>query len=176
MNCNFLQKEDELNKDTSALEKVQKFGLRICSRNWNASYQELLDTFHLPSLENRRLYLSLSTFFKIIHNLIYFPSSFHPSPVSSSLRCNHAHQYCIPFARTNHFKQSLLSNSIYLWNHLPIEAFSCTTLPMLCINTVLSHFLYVLYNSYTGYTVILAIRIVICVPFAICIKFHKRDA
>jgi len=85
-----------LAKDTSALEKVQKFGLRICSRNWNASYQELLDTFHLPSLENRRLYLSLSTFFKIIHNLIYFPSSFHPSPVSSSLRCNHAHQYCIP--------------------------------------------------------------------------------
>ena len=27
-----------LAKDTSALEKVQKFGLRICSRNWNASY------------------------------------------------------------------------------------------------------------------------------------------
>ena len=37
-----------LAKDTSALEKVQKFGLRICSRNWNASYQELLDTFQLP--------------------------------------------------------------------------------------------------------------------------------
>ena len=97
-----------LAKDTSALEKVQKFGLRICSRNWNASYQELLDTFQLPSLENQGLYLSLSAFFIIIHNLIiiYFLSNFHPFPVSS-LRCSHAHQYSVPFARTNHFKQSL---------------------------------------------------------------------
>ena len=30
-------------KDKNALESVQKFGLRICSRKWTASYQELLD-------------------------------------------------------------------------------------------------------------------------------------
>ena len=37
-------------------------------------YQELLELFHLPSLENRRLFLSLFVFFKIIHNLVYFPT------------------------------------------------------------------------------------------------------
>ena len=63
-----------LSKDVNALEKVQKFGLRICSRQWTKCYQELLELFHLPSLENRRLFLSLSVFFKIIHNLVYFPT------------------------------------------------------------------------------------------------------
>ena len=58
------------------LEKVQQFGLRICTRHWNLSYQDLLDIFQLPSLENRRLFLSLLTFFKITHNLIYFPVIF----------------------------------------------------------------------------------------------------
>jgi len=32
----------------------------------------------------------------------------------------------------------------------------------------------VLYNSYTGYTVILAIRTAICVSFAVRTKFHKK--
>ena len=42
-----------------------------------------------------------------------------------------------------------------------------------CLNTILSHFLYnVLYNCYTGYTVILAIRIAIFVSFGVCTKFH----
>ena len=117
-------------KDTHTLEKVQQFGLRICTRHWNSSYQDLLDIFQLPSLENRRLFLSLSTFFKIIHNLIYFPVNFHPTPLSSSLRCNHDQQYSIPFAHTNHFKYSFLPNSISVWNNLPLEAVNCTTLPM----------------------------------------------
>ena len=117
-------------QDTHTLEKVQQFGLRNCTRHWNSSYQDLLDIFQLPSLENRRLFLSLSTFFKIIHNLIYFPVNSHPTPLSSSLRCNHDQQYSIPFARTNHFKYSFLPNSISLWNNLPLEAANCTTLPM----------------------------------------------
>ena len=112
----------------NALESVQKFGLRICSRKWTASYQELLDIFQLPSLENWRLFLSLSTFFKIIHNLIYFPPNYCPFPLSSSFS-NHLHQYSIPFAHTNCYKHLFLPNSISLWNNLPLEAVNCTTLP-----------------------------------------------
>jgi len=100
----------------------------------------LLDTLDLPSLENRRLYLSLSTFFKIIRNLIYFPSNFHPSPVSSSLRCNHAHQYCIPLQAqitlSSHFYRTLCTcGTTYLWKQLVVLLYSC-------LNTTLSHFLY----------------------------------
>ena len=46
------------------------------------------DIFQLPSLENWRVFLSLSTFFKIAHNLIYFPVNFHPTRLSSCLRIN----------------------------------------------------------------------------------------
>ena len=99
-------------KDTQTLEKVQQFGLRICTRHWNSSYQDLLDIFQLPSLENRRLFLSLSTF--LYHNLIYYPVNGHPTPLSSSLKYNHNQQYSIPFARTNHFKYSFyLTLSLY---------------------------------------------------------------
>ena len=117
-------------KDTHTLEKVQQFGLWICTRHWNSSYQDLLDIFQLPSLENQRLFLLLSTFLKIIHDLVYFPVNFHPTPLSSCLRCNHDQQYNIPFARTNHFKYSFLPNSISVWNNLPLEAVNCITLPM----------------------------------------------
>ena len=120
-----------LSRDVNALEKVQKFGLRICSRQWTKCYQELLALFHLPSLENRRLFLSLSVFFKIIHNLVYFPTIHYPIPLSSfSSRYNHDHQFCIPFARTNHLKHSFLPNSVSLWNNLPSQAVTCTTLSL----------------------------------------------
>ena len=65
-------------KDTLALENVQKLALRICSKQWQMSYFDLLDRFKLPTLENRRLFLSLCTFFKIIHNISFFPSALIP--------------------------------------------------------------------------------------------------
>ena len=69
-------------KDTLALENVQKLALRICSKQWQMSYYDLLDRFKLPTLENRRLFLSLCTFFKIIHS--FFPSALIPPHLSSS--------------------------------------------------------------------------------------------
>ncbi len=56
------------------LENVQKFVLRNCSKKWNYSYWELLDLFQLPTLENRRLFLSLSTIFKSVYNFTFFPT------------------------------------------------------------------------------------------------------
>ena len=90
-----------LSKDTQALENVQKFALRICSNNWQANYHDLLEHYNLPTLENRRLYLSLCTFFKIVHKLSYFPASLIPSYFSSSaLRSSNPHNFFIPFSRT----------------------------------------------------------------------------
>ena len=34
-------------------KEVQKFALRICSKNYDSSYEDLLDTFQLPKLSTR---------------------------------------------------------------------------------------------------------------------------
>jgi hypothetical protein len=60
--------------EIKALEEVQKFALRMCRKTWDQSYQSLLDLFQFPTLEDRRIYLDLSTMFKIVHNMCYFPS------------------------------------------------------------------------------------------------------
>ena len=104
-------------KNITALENVQKFALRICSRSYDTNYQDLLDCYHLPSLENRRIYLSLCTFYKIVKSIIFIPSHYLPvaSPLNSlplSLRCNHSNHFKIPYARTNSFKFSFLPSML----------------------------------------------------------------
>jgi len=59
-------------QDTQHLENVQKFALRVSSKQWDLGYSELLDTCNLPTLENRRLYMKLCHLFKVVHGLCYF--------------------------------------------------------------------------------------------------------
>ena len=58
------------------LEDTQKFACRMCNKSWNAGCDELLEMSHLPSLNDRRLYLSLCSVFKIMHKLCYFCNTF----------------------------------------------------------------------------------------------------
>jgi len=46
-------------KDINSLENVQKFALRVCCKNWNMGYSELLDLCSVPSFENCYLHLKL---------------------------------------------------------------------------------------------------------------------
>ena len=46
----FLEKDIEL-----LLENVQKFALRVCTKQWDAVYSTLLETSGMPSLESRRV-------------------------------------------------------------------------------------------------------------------------
>ena len=62
-------------KDKTLIENVQKFGLRICAKRWDLSYNELLSSFTVSTLQSRRLEHKLSAMFKIVHNLIIFPPS-----------------------------------------------------------------------------------------------------
>ena len=59
-------------KNIMALKNIKKFALRICSITYDTNYQDLLDLYHLQKLENRRLYLSLCTLYKIINVIIFF--------------------------------------------------------------------------------------------------------
>ena len=75
-----------LQKDIAALENVQKFALRVCFKKRSLN---LLKLSHPQSLQDRRLFHSLSTLFKIIHNIVYFPPDLLPPFLSSSgLRSN----------------------------------------------------------------------------------------
>ena len=112
--------------DTAALEKVQKFALRICSRSWSSSYGDLLELFKLQSLEHRRIYLSLCLFYKIIHGHVTYSPNHLPNHYFPS-RYTHTLQYCIPPARTNHLKYSFMSRIIAMWNNLPADCVSCSS-------------------------------------------------
>ena len=113
-----------LSKDIINLEKVQKFALRICSKNYREPYENLLHLFQIPTLRNRRIFLS---FYKIINGSISIPSSFIPPPSLCSHHCN-AHSLKIPFARCNGLKYSFIPQCVSLWNNLPREAVTSSDL------------------------------------------------
>jgi len=115
-----------LNSDTfstgslfnTTFESVKRFALKVCSKQWDASYNELLDVFRLPSLQNRRLYIKLCYLFKIVHGLCYFP----PDVVVQNTNLTHSSRPLIlhqPFSRTNHFYHSFIPSAVRTWNNLP---------------------------------------------------------
>ena len=42
-------------KDITKLEKVQKFAMKMCPKQWGMGYQDLLELSQVPALQNRRL-------------------------------------------------------------------------------------------------------------------------
>ena len=56
-------------KDINLLEKSQKFALRVCTRNWSATYAELLNFTQVPSLADRRKIAKLCHLYKLVHEL-----------------------------------------------------------------------------------------------------------
>ena len=56
-------------KDIQQLEKTQKFALRVCCKDWSASYTDLLECCQIPSLSTRRRNAKLCQLYKIIFGL-----------------------------------------------------------------------------------------------------------
>ena len=70
-----------LQKDIKLLEGVQKFALRVCSKNYDNSYEDLLDTFQLPELSTRRLYLRLALLLRLfMSHTIFLQIFLYPCP------------------------------------------------------------------------------------------------
>jgi hypothetical protein len=109
-----------LQRDILKLEKVQKFALRMCTKQWNADYFDLLSLYSAPTLADRRLLLSLCTMYKIIHDLVDFPQHVFIPKTSNNLRSSrNTSLYIQPFARTNAFQSSFVPLSCSIWNTLP---------------------------------------------------------
>ena len=106
-------------KDIAKLESVQKFALKLCSKQWDMDYQDLIELMQLPTLENRRLYLKLCTLYKIIHGHFYFPQNIFLPKLT---RCALPYQLQQIYSQTNAFQASFVINSVSLWNNLPQEA------------------------------------------------------
>ena len=78
--------DPHLTKDIHAIESVQQFALRVCSKQWRTSYVSLLDTHSIPSLSTRRQILRLSTHYNIHFGKLDFlkcPLKFKSSPYTN---------------------------------------------------------------------------------------------
>ena len=65
--------DPHLQKDITPIDNVQKFGLRICAKQWDLEYDEFMSSFDVCTLQTRRLEHKLCTMFITVHNLISFP-------------------------------------------------------------------------------------------------------
>ena len=54
----------------NSLERVQKFALKVCTRNWSSDYESLLQLCNLPTLASRRHYLKLCLLHQVVNTLL----------------------------------------------------------------------------------------------------------
>ena len=111
-------------KDITQIENVQKFASKICTKHWSLPYEHLLEFINLPRLSQRRLYLDLSTMYKIVHNIIVFPSGIFCERVGRTPR---SLSFYRPYARTNYFYNSFVPRTVCAWNNLPASIVSSSS-------------------------------------------------
>ena len=104
--------DPHLLKDKTAIKNVHKFALRVCSKQWRASYESLLTTFHAFSM-SERVQLKLLTLFNMVKGNILLPSSpLQPRNIPYVIRHANQHQLTLPLYRTNSFKHSFFPSAI----------------------------------------------------------------
>ena len=92
--------DPHLFKDKTAIENVHKFALRVCSKQWRASYESLLTTFHGFSMSERSI-------FNMVKGNILLPSfPLQPKNILYAVRYANQHQLTLPLYHTNSFKHS----------------------------------------------------------------------
>ena len=117
--------DPHLKKDIAALESVQKFALRACTKSWDASYDLLLSQTNLPSLQDRRAHLKICTLYKIVYSMVDFPDApirFDCSPYST--RSHHSLSIASYPSKSNQFSGSFFPSSTKLWNSLSYDVIS----------------------------------------------------
>ena len=129
-----------LTKHVNQLEQVQKFALKMCLKQWNLSYPDLLQLSSLSNLAARREHLNLYYFYKIVNGLFEFPNC----PLT--LRClNYPHRdgrsnlYVQPQASSNAHHCSFFPATISLWNSLPSSIATASTLNSFKSQLLASH-------------------------------------
>ena len=111
---------NQINKDITLLENVQTFAFKLCTKQWDLVYEQLLVLLDLPRLSTRRLYLDLLTVYKIIHRLVYYPPNIFTARIGRTPNTARPYLYHCPFTHTNYYKHSFIPHTINTWNTLPL--------------------------------------------------------
>ena len=123
--------DPHLSKDISTIENVHKFALKVCSKQWRASYKSLCNIIHAPSMSERRTQLRLITLYNILHGNLSVPShSMTSKHLPYATRLINKHQLVVPYCRTNSFKNSFFPFAISHWNNLSFDTKRVTSQAM----------------------------------------------
>ena len=98
---------------TQAVEKVQRFTLRMCLKNWYSTYEELLKDSKLPTLKDRSP-LKLSYHFQVMNGSVSFPNAPLTLRQTRTLRNSECLLLKRPIARTNSDMYSFFPHVISL--------------------------------------------------------------
>ena len=117
-------------KDKEALEKVQRFGLRMCLKDWSLDQNQLLQLSKVASLSERRSQARLYHLFKIVNDLTDFPDApLEGRELHHNSRQSNTYQLKTIRGRTSYFQNSFFPSTIAHWNSLPADISSSSTLP-----------------------------------------------
>ena len=92
-----------LAKDINSLESVQKFALKVCLKQWNTPYCQLLNLSCLPDLSTRHKHLSICYCYDIVNGIHVYPNLPLVSH-SSQYMLRNTHSYMQFSAHTNYFQ------------------------------------------------------------------------
>ena len=95
-------------------------GTKVCTKQWNWSYEELLHTLLLPTLQMRCKIMKLLLLYKYVNNLAYFSE---PPLVQRQLcyltRASHSCHLQYLNGHTCQYLFSFFPHSVRMWNELP---------------------------------------------------------
>ena len=103
--------------NASSLDKVQKFALRMCCKEWSLDYPSLLLSARLPSPVLRRRNSKLLLMYKFLNHHIYLP----PNLIHRAIRpSRHFHplNLDIQFCHTSFAQSSFAVDGSKAWNSL----------------------------------------------------------
>ena len=98
--------DPHLKKDIEKLECVQKFGLKVCLKQWHCTYEDLTVQAGIPSLAVRRKLLKFCQLYSILNGHVYFhnfPTISRPSLFVNRIRSVHSSSHSLPFAHSNFY-------------------------------------------------------------------------
>ena len=109
-------------KHIDMLERVQHFALKISLKKWSGHYSEKLSIANLPTLAQWRTMAKFIVLYKLVNNLIDFPSGyFSTCKPSYNLRNSHMKVRLPHRARTDYMSYSFFPSTTQIWNTLPVS-------------------------------------------------------
>ena len=106
------------------------YGSAPC-KQWNSSYDALLNALTVPTLSSRRKTQKLCTLFSILTGKLSSPHCPTPGNTPYSSRHLNSVQLTIPHCCTNSYKHSFFVYTPKLWNDLPFDVAAINSVTVL---------------------------------------------